>query len=158
MGGEKDTWPRILARRHNVDVRDLSLAGATVGSATEQASRITETRGLILAEIGGNDILGETTPAVFEADLDRLLAQLRSRGNVVVLLELPLPPSYNVFGAIQRRLARRHGALLVPKRVLLGVLMTDGATVDTIHLSRAGHDLNAERIWQTIRTAYSRSV
>ncbi len=111
----------------------------------------------MLAEIGGNDVLGETSAAGFEVNLDRLLAQLRSSGNVVILLELPLPPTYNAFGGIQRRLARRHGALLVPKRVLLGVLMTDGATVDTIHLSRAGHDLMAARIWQTIRPAFSRS-
>src|SRR5437764_1030097 len=77
---------------------------------------------LVLAEIGGNDILGDTGPEAFGRGLDALLGRLRAGGRTVVMLELPLPPSYNRYGEAQRRLARRHGAFLVPKRVLLGVM------------------------------------
>ncbi|MCA1686457.1 MAG: acyl-CoA thioesterase, partial [Planctomycetia bacterium] len=83
-----------------------------------------------------------------------LLTRLKAGKNRVILMELPLPPTYNRFGAIQRRLARRQGVLLVPKRVLLGVLEESGATLDSIHLTRAGHDRLAEAVWQTIRPAY----
>jgi acyl-CoA thioesterase I len=44
----------------------------------------------------------------------------------------------------------RHGVLLVPKRVLIGILTVDGATVDSIHLSRRGHELMSETVWKMI--------
>jgi len=159
MGIEAVTWPKLLAREHGLRVRDLSLAGATVGTALkDQASRCTEPGTLVLAEIGGNDVLAGTAPAEFERSLDRLLARLRSDGRRVVLLELPLPPFYNRYGSIQRRLARKHGARLVPKRVLLGVLTTPGATVDTIHLSRHGHERMAQVLGAVLRPDARRSV
>lgn len=153
-GGESKTWPGVLARRHRVEVRDFSAAGATAATAAKQAARVKGPRALVLAEIGGNDLLGDTPPRVFEAALDALLTRLKAGRNLVLLMELPLPPTYNRFGAIQRRLARKHGALLIPKRVLLGVLVVGGATLDSIHLTPAGHARMAETIWQTIRQAY----
>jgi hypothetical protein len=62
-------------------------------------------------------------------------------------LELALPPFHNRYGDAQRRLATRHGVLLIPKRVLIGVLTSEGATLDTVHLSRRGHALMAETVW-----------
>ncbi len=155
MGGEAETWPRILARRHGVEVHDLSLAGAGVAEALrERVGRVAGTSSLVLVEIGGNDVLGETTPEEFARGLDALLERLCQDGRTVVMLELPLPPFYHRYGAAQRRLARRHGVLLVPKRVLLGVLLSGGATLDTIHLSAAGHSLMAERMWGVIGGAF----
>jgi acyl-CoA thioesterase I len=154
MGGETVTWPRLLARRLGADVRDLALAGATVGTALrDQAGRIAGRDALVLAEIGGNDVLAGTPPDAFARDLDALLARLRSGGRTVVLLELPLPPFANAYGLAQRRLARKHGVWLVPKRLLLGVLTADGATVDTIHLSRSGHERMAVAIAGVLRPA-----
>ncbi len=72
----------------------------------------------------------------------------------VVLLELPLPPFANRYGAAQRRAARRRGVLLVPKRLLLGVLTADGATLDSIHLTPTGHDRMADAIWDVIHCAF----
>lgn len=157
MGGKAETWPRRLGRLRGVVVHDLSLAGATVATALGQAALATESNALVLAEIGGNDVLAGTPPEAFERDLDRLLARLNAGGRTVVMLELPLPPLYNRYGAIQRRLARRHGVWLVPKRVLLGVLTSPGATVDSIHLSPAGHQRMTEAIWRVLRPAYRRS-
>jgi len=155
MGGERQTWPRLLARWHGVRVHDLSLAGADLATALkDQAGRVDGAGSLVIAEIGGNDVLGGTTPEAFERGLDALLASLRGGGRTVVMLELPLPPFYNRYGAAQRRLAARHGARLVPKRVLLGVLTARGATLDTIHLNRSGHGLMAEAMWRVIRGAF----
>ena len=88
---------------------------------------------LVLVEIGGNDVLRATRPLAFEEGLDVLLAKLRDTRRTVVMLELPLPPFHNRYGEVQRRLAKRHGVLLVPKRVLMGVLTSAGsATLDTV--------------------------
>ncbi len=155
IGGEGEvTWPQLLARRHGVVVRDHSRAGATVASALRQADALRDDERLVLLEIGGNDLLGNTTPAGFESGLENLLRVVRRPGRVVVMLELPLPPFYNEYGRAQRRVARRHDVDLVPKRVLLGVLLRGGTTLDSIHLSRAGHGQMADAVWEIIRGAY----
>jgi acyl-CoA thioesterase-1 len=154
IGGEASTWPKLLADRHGIKVVDLSVAGLDVARARAQASKVVEPRSIVVAEIGGNDILGSTTPEDFERDLDTLLDRLGADGRTVVLLELPLPPTYNRFGEIQRRLAARHRALLVPKRVLMGILGSGGATLDSIHLSEAGHARMAGTIWEILRPAF----
>ena len=59
----------------------------------------------MLLEIGGNDLLGDTTPAGFESGLDNLLRVVSRPGRVVVMLELPLPPFFNEYGRAQRRVA-----------------------------------------------------
>jgi acyl-CoA thioesterase-1 len=128
--------------------------GANVTSAPRQAAELSAEERLVLLEIGGNDFLGETTPAQFELGLTRLLRAVHRPGRVVVMLELPLPPTYNSYGRIQRRLARRSGTLLVPKSFLLGVLQQRGTTLDTIHLTPEGHQTMADAIWKVLRDAY----
>lgn len=149
------TWPGLFADRHGVVVHDHSQAGANLASALRQANAVSSDERLVLLEIGGNDILGATTPAGFEAGLRRLLSTVRQPGRVVVMLELPLPPTYNAYGRIQRRLARHYHVLLAPKRVLLGVLQQPGTTTDTIHLSQEGHQSMATAIWTVLQSAYN---
>ena len=69
-------------------------------------------------------------------------------------IELPLPPFCNDYGRIQRHLAAQHGVLLIPKRVFAAVLAGDAATLDSVHLDRAGHERMAEVVWSLIRPAY----
>ena len=148
------TWPTLFAGRYGVTVRDHSQMGATVASAWKQAAELSSEERLVLLEIGGNDLLGVSTPREFEAGLEKLLEVVERSGRVIVMLELPLLPSYNAFGRIQRRLARSHRVILVPKRVLLDVLERGGATVDTIHLSQEGHHAMSDRMWAVVRDAY----
>lgn len=136
--GEGPPWPTHLARMDQLTIHNLAVAGATAKSAFKQLSDL-PAGSFVIVEIGGNDVLGETTADQFEHDLNRLLAEARTRNHEVALFELPLPPWAHRFGAIQRRQARRHGATLIPKRVLAGVLTTPGATNDGLHLSQQGH-------------------
>lgn len=153
-GSGEMTWPAILADRRGISARNHAAIGADVASALRQAAQISPDERLVLLEIGGNDILGGTSPEGFEAGLARLLSAVVRPGRTVVMLELPLPPTYNAIGRIQRRLARQYGAILVPKAVLFGVLQREGATRDSIHLTREGHESMAEAIWGILRAAY----
>jgi acyl-CoA thioesterase-1 len=128
-----------LAASGVAEVRDLARAGATAAGALEQAKQLPGRGGLALLEIGGNDLLGSTSAAQFERDLDRLLSQVARPGRAVVMFELPLPPLCNEYGRVQRRLAAQHHISLIPKRLFIAVLTTDGATLDSIHLSPQGH-------------------
>jgi acyl-CoA thioesterase-1 len=155
--GQKNvvTWPVLFAETYGVAVRDHSRIGATVGSALRQAGDLTAEERLVLLEIGGNDFFGETRPREFASGLSRLLATVCRPGRVVVMLELPLPPAFNEYGRIQRRLAREYRVILIPKRVMLGVLEREGATVDSVHLSQQGHRWMAETMWGVVRGAYA---
>jgi acyl-CoA thioesterase-1 len=154
IGGEKQTWPRMLARSQAVEVIDFSEAGATTASALRQAEGLPQEGGLLLLEIGGNDLLGPTSSGDFERELDCLLDQVCKPGRSVLMFELPLLPLCNGYGRAQRRLATKYGAVLIPKRVFVAVLTGEGATLDSVHLSQQGHARMAEVVWTLIRPAY----
>ena len=148
------TWPSRLANRHQIDVRNHAVAGATVRSAIRQAVECGAGESLIVLEIGGNDLLGATRTQEFQAGLAQLIKTVRQPGRTVMMLELPLIPGLNQYCLIQRRMAAHYHVVLIPKRILAGVLLGDGATLDSVHLSPAGHDQMAAAIWAVIRPAY----
>jgi acyl-CoA thioesterase-1 len=131
------------------------VAAAAGSAALSQINTLERNAGLILVEIGGNDVLGTTTAVKFEADLDRLLATLVQFSSDLVMFELPLPPLHNEFGRIQRELARKHSVKLVPKRILAAVLSESGVTIDSLHLSPQGHQRLAEDVWNIIGSAFA---
>ena len=151
---DKETWPLLLARDHpDLEIVSHAKMGATCASALRQAERIPDDAGLVLLEIGGNDLLGTTSSTKFERDLDALLTRVCRPDRVVAMLELPLPPLTNEFGRIQRLLAAKHRVPMMPKRPFAEVLTTPGATVDGIHLTRLGHRLMADVVWRFIGIA-----
>jgi acyl-CoA thioesterase-1 len=109
---------------------------------------------VVIVEIGGNDLLGSTSAAQFERDLEALLAYLAVPGRQIVMFELPLPPFYLEYGRIQRTLARRHYAKLIPRRVFTSVIAGGGSTLDSIHLTQAGHRFMAECVWRVVGPAF----
>lgn len=148
------TWPKLLARSHHIQVHDFSRMGATVNSAFAQAERLPQKGGMVLVEIGGNDVLGTTTARDFEQGMDRLLTRICVPDRSVLMFEVPLPPLGNDYGIIQRRLAAKHKVPLIPKRILIGVLTGHEATTDSIHLSQSGHNHMAAVVWDVIRPGY----
>lgn len=156
---DSERWPGLLAAEHELTIHDRSRAGETTGSALARIRRgeFRIESPVVFLEIGGNDVLGPTTVSQFEEDLDQLLAEVSSPGREVMMLELPLPPFYNGFGLAQRRLARKHNVLLVPRRVILSVLAAEESTLDTIHLSDEGQRRMATCVWQLVRPAFSDS-
>ena len=151
---DRRTWPTLLARQRPIEVYDCSKMGATVKSARKQAASLGDRTGLVLLEIGGNDLLGTTSAAEFEMNLDLLLSDVCRPDRTVVMLGLPLPPLSNQFGLDQRRLARKYNVILLPQRIFAGLLTAPGATVDGIHLTAEGHQRMADTVWDLIRSVY----
>jgi acyl-CoA thioesterase-1 len=144
--GEREAvvWPVQLAELLKQEGRSIPIIshaqmGATVQSARKQALGLPETPCLVLVAIGGNDLLGPTTDAKFAEQLNALLSEICRPDRVVLMLELPLPPLRNAYGAIQRRLSQKYGVPMIPKRVMAGVLTGPDSTLDSIHLTTAGH-------------------
>ena len=149
-----ERWPSLLARQHALDVHDISHIGETAGSALKRIRGQNIDSPVVLLEIGGNDILGSTTSSQFATDLDALLEAVCDPNRQVIMFELPLPPLYHEYGRIQRTLARKHHVILIPKRVFLTILAGSESTLDSIHLSQAGHHRMAETVWSIIEPAF----
>lgn len=138
-GAAEITWPRMLQERYGIDVVDPSMAGAKVRDAAEkQATKLGDDPGLVLLEIGGNDLLSRTPLDRFEHDLGALLRGVARPNRTLVMLELPTPPFHAGYTRIQRRLAREHDVVLIPRRYFVGVIRDPSATLDSVHLSPDG--------------------
>ncbi len=149
-----ESWPRLMARQHDLMIQDISHVGETVASAIKRVKSQQIESPIVILEIGGNDILGSTTPAQFARDLDTLLSHLEAKDRQLVMFELPLPPLYHEFGRIQRNVAARYNATMIPKRVLLSVIAGSESTLDSIHLTQSGHQLMADRVWAVLQSAF----
>ncbi len=106
--------------------------------------------GLVLLEVGGNDMIGRASPDQFGRDFDALVGQARGKNRQLVMLELPLFPFDNCYGIQQRRVASKNGCLLIPRRCFTQVLAARGARLDGIHLSATGQRLMAQMIWEMV--------
>jgi acyl-CoA thioesterase I len=148
IGGKGEvTWPVIFSRKYGIEVNNLSVAGATVGSILPQALKINDDNTMVLLEIGGNDLLSMTSQLEFEQNLRSLLQKIVHRPDrAVIMLELPLAPWHIGYGRIQRKLADEFGVTLIPKSFLADIFGTKGATVDLAHLTPEGHEIMAEKI------------
>lgn len=137
----EETWPKRLAAQTGIIVKDASQPGATLKSALQQAKRLDDDHSPLVLEIGGNDLLSGLPRSDFEAHLETLCQKVCSPGRVVWMCELPLPPFSSAYGETQRRICRRFEIRMIPKRRLMHLLTTSGATVDSIHLSPHGQEL-----------------
>lgn len=138
-------WPKQLDEIASIKVSNNAVAGATCRSAFNQLDNLPQ-RCVVIIEIGGNDLLGGRDASDFRTDLDELLAKIQSKGRELVMFELPLPPLFHGYGYAQRELADKHNVALIPKRLLASVLFSQNATLDSIHLSNAGHRHLAKRV------------
>lgn len=151
LGSTENPWPQLLADRHQLAVVNLARAGATLDTAIGEARRIQTKQNYILLEIGGNDLLRQHSPEQFRADLRQLFEVVCQRGNMVVMLELPLPPFANAYGAAQRELAQEFGVLLIPKRYFAEILADNSSASGDLHLSPGSHEKMADMIWSFIQ-------
>lgn len=157
MGTENgQTWPRLIAGAHGIELIDLSSAGATTGSIIEHIGETQFADGLVVLEIGGNDMFGRLDPAAFERDLEALVQRVKGAGRQLVMFELPLYPWTGGYGRVQRRVAKTHGITLIPRRVLAQIITTPGNTVeDGLHLSIPGQRFMAELVWRLIGPSFA---
>ena len=153
LGPKENTRPKQFRSRYNAEMIDLSQEGETAKSALKKTALVTDERALVLLEIGGNDILGSTSVADFEATLNQLLSQLVGPERTLVMMELPLPPFYNRYGQIQRKLAAQYRVQLIPKRYFINVLGGEDTTLDGLHLSENGHAMMAATVWALLRNS-----
>ena len=153
MGNIEQCWPSIFAEITDTRVVNLAQAGAKVDEAIKQAQEINKSHALVIVEIGGNDLLSKTDANIFDHEFKQLISSLASDGHRILIFELPLFPFRNAYGITQRQTVSKYNTAMLPKRIFAGVLRTQGATLDGVHLSQKGHRLMAETIAEVIHAA-----
>jgi lysophospholipase L1-like esterase len=93
---------------------------------------------VLLIEIGGNDLIAGSPSGQFSRSLEAILQKVTAPGHTVVMFELPLLPDRIAYGQIQRRLAKKYGVWLIPKRYFTYVIGGANATSDGLHLLPEG--------------------
>jgi acyl-CoA thioesterase I len=144
------TWSGLISAEHNVQVINLAHFGFMIADATKRLRSVRLSDGVVLIEIGGNDMIAKADTEKFADDLDKLARKLQGTGRTLVMLELPLFPLGNPYGLAQRQVAAKYHILLIPRRCFASVLAPQNATIDGIHLTPIGHRRMANLIWQVV--------
>jgi acyl-CoA thioesterase-1 len=110
----------LKARGHAAAVINAGVSGDTTSSALERLGwAVPERTDAVIVELGANDALRGLDPGLVRANLDRILATLKSGGSEVLLVGMLAPRNLGddyarAFDAIYGELAGKHGVLLYP--------------------------------------------
>lgn len=143
---EKRRWVDLLDDRGTAEVVDRSRPSQDVTGAASDMLELERASGTaMLLLIGGNDMIAGRSSTEFGEGLEQIVRIALARGyHPIFLVELPVLPGHWGYAAQQRRIAREHGLILIPRRVLASVLSEQRNTSDGIHLTQRGHDRMAE--------------
>jgi hypothetical protein len=111
-----------------VPVKNLSSAGAFTTDGLRMAAKIAPEDQVILIEIGGDDLIAGAPSVQFATSPEAILNKVAVPGRTVVMFELPLLPDRIAYGQVQRRLAKKYGVWLIPKRYFVSVIGGANAT------------------------------
>lgn len=136
----------------NVTVINHGVSGDTTAGGLQRVDwMLADKPDIVMIELGANDALRATDPAVTEKNLDAIIAKLKEAGVTVWLAGMLAPRNYGPeyarqFDGIYQRLAEKHG-------VPLYAFFLDGVAQDPalnqgdgIHPNPKGVDVIVERI------------
>jgi len=142
----------LKAQGRNVAVLNHGVSGDTTAGGLDRVDwMLADKPDIVLVELGGNDALRGTDPAVTEKNLSAIVEKLKAAGVTVWLAGMLAPrnfgPEYTTaFDGMYKRLADKHGVPLYP--FLLDGVAADPAfnQPDGIHPNAKGVDVLVEKL------------
>jgi len=136
----------------SVTVINHGVSGDTTAGGLQRVDwMLADKPDIVMIELGANDALRATDPAVTEKNLDAIIAKLKEAGVTVWLAGMLAPRNYGPeyarqFDSIYQRLAEKHGVPLYA--FFLDGVAQDPALnqADGIHPNPKGVDMIVERI------------
>jgi acyl-CoA thioesterase-1 len=139
-----------------VDILNAGLSGDTSSGGRDRLDwSVPEGTQAVIVELGANDALRGTDPAVTRSALTDILTRLQARGVAVLLCGMLAPPNYgsdysNRFNAIYPDLAKKFGVPLYPF-FLEGVATNAKLNqADGLHPTAEGVDVIVKKILPTV--------
>ena len=141
----------------DVDVVNAGVSGDTATGGRDRLDwSVGEGTEAVIVELGANDALRGTDPAVTRAALSDIVARLKARHIAVMLCGMLAPPNYGSdyaarFNAIYPDLAKSFGVALYP--FFLDGVAADAALnqADGLHPTAAGVDVIVGNILPTVQ-------
>ncbi len=142
----------LNAMGYRYRVLNEGISGNTTKDGVERVNSIIALKpAVVIVEFGGNDGLRGLPIADSRANLDRIVATLKSSGTRVVLAGITLPPDYGPdyirqFNATYALLAKKYQVPLLPF-LLQGVFGVDGMMqADRTHATANGNKVVAHNV------------
>ncbi len=140
-----------------VDIVNAGVSGDTASGGRDRLDwSVPDGTDGVIVELGANDALRGTDPAVTRAALSDILTRLKARGIAVMLCGMLAPPNYGSdfaarFNAIYPDLAKSFGVPLYP--FFLEGVAADAALnqADGIHPTAEGVDVIVKNILPMVR-------
>jgi len=135
---------------------NAGISGETTTDALERLATVTALKPLVvIVEFGGNDGLRGLPLATTRANLDQIVAEMRSSGAKVLLAGMTLPPNYGPeyiasFQRIYSDLAAKYKVALIPF-LLEGVAGTSRMQRDGLHPTADGNRLVAATVMRYLK-------
>jgi acyl-CoA thioesterase I len=144
------------AKGIKVDMINAGVSGDTASGGRDRLDwSVPEGTEAVIVELGANDALRGTDPAVTRAALSDILARLKARGIAVLMCGMVAPPNYGSdyaarFNAIYPDLAKSFGVPLYP--FFLDGVATDAKLnqADGMHPTAEGVDIVVSNILPTV--------
>ena len=138
-------------------IQNASVSGdTTAGGRARLGWALADKPDYLLLELGANDALRGTDPRETRANLDAILAELKSKGIKALMLGMLAPPNFGkaygeAFNAIYPDLAKQYGVPLYP-------FFLDGVALDTrlnqpdrLHPNPQGVAILVERVGPVVK-------
>jgi acyl-CoA thioesterase-1 len=136
----------LRAKGHDVEVINAGVSGDSASGGLARLDwSVPDGTDAVIVELGANDALRATDPAVTRKALDAIIRRLKSRGMAVLLAGMHAPRNMGkdyieAFDRIYPELAKEHGVLFYPfflEGVAADARLNQG---DGIHPTAAGVD------------------
>jgi acyl-CoA thioesterase I len=157
-----DAFPEKLQKALKVNGLAVDMINAGVSGDTSSGGRdrldwsVPQGTQAVIVELGANDALRGTDPAVTRAALTDIVARLKARGIAVLLCGMLAPPNYGSdysarFNTIYPDLAKSSGVPLYP--FFLDGVATDSRLkqADGLHPTAEGVDVIVKNILPTVQ-------
>lgn len=155
----EQAWPALLEQKTGWAVINGGVNGNTSADALKRLPDLLEQHAplLVLVTLGGNDMLRHVPEAQTVANLEQILAMIKSHGAKAVLLATPQP---NLMGAVfqnlsapefYRKVAEEQHVPLI-EDAMAEVLSDPQLKVDQLHPNTRGHELLSEKIYRELQT------
>lgn len=149
-----DSYPAVLGQLIGRTVIRAGVPGEQTAGGLERLSGVLDEHKprLVIVCLGGNDMLRKGAPADIEANLRKILQEIKSRGLDAMLIGVPAPALIASPPEFYGRLAQEF-AIPYEGDIITSVLYKSELKSDPIHPNAAGYRKVAEAIARLMRDA-----
>ena len=150
----EDSYPVVLGQLIGRTVVSSGVPGEVTARGLERLPEVLDEHKprLVIVCLGGNDMLRRGTPADIEANLRKILMEIKSRGLDVMLIGVPTPTLIANPPEFYSKLAKEF-AIPYQGEIITSVLYKSDLKSDPIHPNAAGYRKVAEAVAELMRDA-----